>query len=167
MTRWHPKNPLLSLEHFHTRTHRAFAHTHMEPLHLRPPPLDCSVLCWRSSSRGCFSFPPALVRVPASGSIPNAPLSPLQGHSRGSLPDASWARNWKRLLSHLGGTLLGLEQALAAGNSPRPEQARGGEKPPAMAGAEWPVPPHASLFLPEFPVQPPGQQLKVGVPLAT
>ncbi|XP_063151361.1 ribosomal protein S6 kinase-related protein [Candoia aspera] len=87
----------------------------------------------------------------------------LRGHGTDSLPDALWVRSWKRLLSHLGGTLLGLEQALAARNSPKPEQARGGEKSPEAAGAEWPTPPHASLFLPEFPVQPPVQQQQLKI----
>ncbi|KAM6464715.1 ribosomal protein S6 kinase-related protein isoform 2-T2 [Liasis olivaceus] len=90
----------------------------------------------------------------------------LRGYGTGSLPDALWVRSWKRLLSRLSGTLLGLERALAARNSPKPEW---GEKSPETAGAERPTPPHASLFLPEFPLQPPvqHQQLKVLGFLAT
>ncbi|XP_032072049.1 ribosomal protein S6 kinase-related protein [Thamnophis elegans] len=87
----------------------------------------------------------------------------LRGHGTGPLPDALWARSWKRLLSHLGGTLLGLEQALSPRSPPKRELGQGDEKTPDAAGAEWPTAPHASLFLPEFPVQPPlrQQQLKI------
>ncbi|XP_058019906.1 ribosomal protein S6 kinase-related protein isoform X3 [Ahaetulla prasina] len=87
----------------------------------------------------------------------------LRGHGTGALPDALWVRSWKRLLSHLGGTLLGLEQALAPQSPPKRELAQGDKKTPDMAGAEWPTAPHASLFLPEFPVQPPLQQQQLKV----
>ncbi|XP_026547857.1 uncharacterized serine/threonine-protein kinase SgK494, partial [Notechis scutatus] len=90
---------------------------------------------------------------------PHAPLSPPQGHGAGALPDALWARSWKRLLSHLGGTL---EQALGPRSPPKGELAQGDEETPERAGEAWPAAPHASLFLPEFPVQPPlQQQLKI------
>ncbi|XP_026576954.1 uncharacterized serine/threonine-protein kinase SgK494 [Pseudonaja textilis] len=90
---------------------------------------------------------------------PHAPLSPPQGHGTGALPDALWARSWKRLLSHLGGTL---EQALGPRSPPKGELAQGDGETPERAGEAWPAAPHASLFLPEFPVQPPLQkQLKV------
>uniref|UniRef100_A0A670YXM3 Ribosomal protein S6 kinase related n=1 Tax=Pseudonaja textilis TaxID=8673 RepID=A0A670YXM3_PSETE len=65
----------------------------------------------------------------------------------------------KRLLSHLGGTL---EQALGPRSPPKGELAQGDGETPERAGEAWPAAPHASLFLPEFPVQPPLQkQLKV------
>ncbi|KAL7976092.1 hypothetical protein Chor_009770 [Crotalus horridus] len=87
----------------------------------------------------------------------------LRGHGTDTLPDALWVRSWKHFLSHLGGTLLGLEQALAARSPPKLERTQGDQKAPDTGGVEWPTAPHASLFLPEFPVQPPlqEQQLKI------
>uniref|UniRef100_A0A8C6VG24 Ribosomal protein S6 kinase related n=1 Tax=Naja naja TaxID=35670 RepID=A0A8C6VG24_NAJNA len=68
--------------------------------------------------------------------------------------------SWKRLLSHLGGTL---EQALGPRSPPKGELEQGDEKTPERAGDEWPVAPHPSLFLPEFPVQPPLQQQQLKI----
>ncbi|XP_034280400.2 ribosomal protein S6 kinase-related protein [Pantherophis guttatus] len=139
-----------------------------------PPKLRSSRLCAEGAERG--SGLPAILRSPENLRcvwIPRSERSlrkrgsalrpSRSGHGTGALPDALWVRSWKRLLSHLGGTLLGLEQALAPRSPPKRELVQGDKKTPDMAGAEWPTASHASLFLPEFPVQPPlqRQQLKI------
>ncbi|XP_053222345.1 ribosomal protein S6 kinase-related protein [Podarcis raffonei] len=93
------------------------------------------------------------------------PAGMLKGRGASFLSDASWARGWKTLLSSFGGTLLGLERAFAGRNPLKRESGSVVEKLPQLAkeGAERTLPQCISLFLPEFPVQPPmGQrQLKI------
>ncbi|KAJ7309073.1 hypothetical protein JRQ81_008369 [Phrynocephalus forsythii] len=96
-------------------------------------------------------------------------FTPLNGRGEHLLPDTPWTRTWKSLLSNVGETLAGLERVLLARHPLKSEQvvAAVAEKPrPQLVekeGVNRALPQCASLFLPEFPVQPPvGQrQLKI------
>ncbi|XP_020659127.3 ribosomal protein S6 kinase-related protein [Pogona vitticeps] len=84
----------------------------------------------------------------------------LKGRAPHVLPGVSWAQTWKTLLSHVGETLVGLERAFLSRNPLKPEQvvAAVAEKRPQLVekeGVDRALPQCVSLFLPEFPVQPP------------
>ncbi|XP_042298169.1 ribosomal protein S6 kinase-related protein [Sceloporus undulatus] len=91
----------------------------------------------------------------------------LKDRTASILPDGSWVRSWKSLLSNVGGALLGLERVLGTRNPLKTGvQAPPSERLPPLLEKEQldrTLPQCVALFLPEFPVCPPvgHRQLKI------